>query len=707
MSQIDPTREKRVSKDTPKSAQYKEGIAADKKRREASQQKKDLKAQGVGSALPASRKATAAAETAAEESSDEEFNATMAEIRAEEARVDALQAKLAMRDSLCMKNLRVLDEEELQRLWAMGEKDKSKETEKAKAKAKAKAKLKAKVQAKEQVPAASGDSNSKACYLFYVQAMGPAQKIGAPLSALSPVERASKRKRSSSSTPKPSKSAKVKKSQNSKTPQSDAHTDGASTEEESDTDGSGKDKDDSETEEEEEDDNDTKSKKTGKGKAGRGKTKDFTGKVKKMVDLTTIRVCAKLAVSGMFCSPCDRKAIVNRCWVRAAEELGVDYCSLKYKLRKAHRQSIRDRVNSFRSRICDRLRSAIASTYNLLVEGRTPQEAEEHVAGLLPNVLHTKVGAEKGLGHFQHDFLQCAMFEAYYTGNNPIGIVYSKWFDPMPLEAIALTRWVIKNHESGNYVSSNRMTFEKLREYYDELMESLQAFQAGIQSERCDVVRKAFFVQSMERAGHPVIKQEVKPVVTTLVNSDFAEDIPTTEELKILGLGVTNPCRTSEAPCRQSLAKFSRSSSLSNNSPLPNRNRSSPELDFSTTDIGGSTRSERSSSVLLDFEEESGSREGTPTPQTCITTVASQSKPLANQADNEDDDKEEELEEAPSSDEEATQPPPKKQKTTKSTGLVEKLVASLQKSGKPTPAAAKEAGKFKITLGTKSNKSQG
>ncbi|CAE6522047.1 unnamed protein product, partial [Rhizoctonia solani] len=563
MSQIDPTREKRVSKDTPK----KEGIAADKKRREALQQKKDLKAQGVGSALPASRKATAAAETAAEESSDEEFDATMAEIRAEEARVDALQAKLATRDSLRMKNLRVLDEEELQRLWAMGEKDKSKETEKAKAKAKAKAKSKAKVQAKEQVPAASGDSNSKACYLFYVQAMGPAQKIGAPSSALSPVERASKRKRSSSSTPKPSKSAKVKKSQNSKTPQSDAHTDGASTEEGSDTDGLGEDKDDSETEEEEEDDNDTKSKKTGKGKAGRGKTKDFTGKVKKMVDLTTIRVCAKLAVSGMFCSPRNRKAIVNRCWVRAAEELGVDYRSSKYKLRKAHRQSIRDRVNSFCSQIRDRLRSAIASTYNLLVEGQTPQEAEEHVAGLLPNVFHTKVGAEKGLGHFQHDFLQRAMFEAYYTGNNPIGIVYSKWFDPMPLEAIALvcavTRWVIKNHKSGNYVSSNRMTFEKLREYYDELMESLQAFQAGIQSERCDVVWKAFFVRSMERAGHPVIKQEVKAVVTTLVNSDFAEDIPTAEELKILGLGVTNPRRTSEAPRRQSLAKFSRSSSLS------------------------------------------------------------------------------------------------------------------------------------------------
>ncbi|KAG8681109.1 hypothetical protein FRC11_001551, partial [Ceratobasidium sp. 423] len=315
-----------------------------------------------------------------------------------------------MRDALHMKKLWLMDKEELQKLWDAGETSKPNLKEKVKEKTKA----------NEMVPA-SNPSGSK------VQAIGPAKKILATSSALSPVECASaKHKHPSPSTSKPQKS----KSQS---------------EEDSDSEGEDKDKDkdedkeESETEGEDEEDGSGKlTKKPSKGNAGCGKTKDFTGKVKKMVDFATIRLCAKLSTTGMFCSPDEYKVLVNKCWVRAADEYCVDYRSSKYKIWKAHRQMIRNWVNSFHSRIQDRLRSAIARTYQLLGEGRTPKEAEEHVAGLLPNVFHTKVGAKKGVGHFQHDYLQDTIFEAYYTSNNPIRLAYSKLFHPMPLKAISL-----------------------------------------------------------------------------------------------------------------------------------------------------------------------------------------------------------------------------------------------------------------------------
>ncbi|KAG8686631.1 hypothetical protein FRC11_008660, partial [Ceratobasidium sp. 423] len=196
MSQADHPREKRVSKDTPGIAQYKESIAMDKKHREAAQHKKDLKVQGVGSTIPASHKVTVLTEMAVDELSDEEFDVIQAEIQAEEAHVNALQAKLATHDALCMKKLRLMDEEELQKLWDAGETGKPNLKEKAKEKMKV----------KEKVPA-SNPSGSK------VQAMGPAKKILATSSALSPVEHASaKCKRPSPSTSKPQKSKVPSKS---------------------------------------------------------------------------------------------------------------------------------------------------------------------------------------------------------------------------------------------------------------------------------------------------------------------------------------------------------------------------------------------------------------------------------------------------------------------------------------------------------------
>ncbi|KAJ1299551.1 hypothetical protein OPQ81_007345 [Rhizoctonia solani] len=602
MSQVDPSQEKCVTKDTSGILQYKESIAANKKRREAAQHKKDLKAQG----------------TAADESSDEEFDTVQAEIQAEEAR-----------------KLRLMDEDELQKLWDKGEKEKSK----------------AKVKAKAKVTETSSSSGSK------VQAMGPAQKILATSAALSPDKRALLKRKQSSPSPKPKKS---KSSGRSSTLVQDHTKEGAKCqltqlpklEQDSDSEDKNEIKDGSNTEGEDEDEdeegededsNHKSTKTTVKKKAGRGKMKDFTGKVKKMVDYTTIHVCAKLLVSGMFCLPHEYKATVNKCWVWAADEYKVDYQAPKYKIQKAHRQLIRNRVNSFHSRICDRLKLAIASTYELLIVRRTPVDAQKHIASLLPNVFHTKVGAKKGTRHFQHDYLQDAVFEAYYTGNNPIGLTYSKWFNPMPLE--------------GNCLAKG------------------------------------------------------------LKDDDFAEDIPTVEELKILGLSNNKQFQSSKPPDSQLQESLACPSSLSSNSHPQNSKDSlsgtlphSQSRTIASAGASSATCTNCSSSVTLDYEEETGSCESTPTPQALTPAVRNRPKSAANQTKDSEDDKDKEDDEevkdnASSDDDMDSQPPPKKQKTKGASSLLGKLVAPGKKSAKPSLAAALEAGKFKISSGGKSGKS--
>ncbi|CUA69804.1 hypothetical protein RSOLAG22IIIB_08731 [Rhizoctonia solani] len=702
-------KDKRTRKDTPAIAQFRESVAQGNKRREKSDYNKELKAQGVGSTVPASRRASQAAtqptgDDLGELSADEEFDATLAEIQAEEARVNALRAKIAERDGRRFKDLKVMDEAELQQLWDTGGKRKE--------------------VVKPAPPARPQTSTSS------VQIAGPSQRVlTAPTRA--PKERSStKRKRSTTPVSPESKQATTKTKRGPKSSRSSKKSEADETSEgtnDSDSDAhnksrsdSGSEKDGGSDSEGESVENDRRSEKaSGSGKKARGKTSDFTGKIKKMVDYTTVRVCAKLASTGMFCSAQEYKSIVKRCWARAAAEYGVDHRKPKYALDKKHKQAIRSRVNSFRSRIRDRLRASIANVYKLLVDDRlSPEEAKRRTKRWFPHGFHTKDGAPRGTGHFQHEYLQDAVFETFYTGHNPVGIVYAKWFDPMPLEAIALVcaviRWVIHQHETGKYVKA-RMSFEKLREYYEELMDSLTAFKAGKQAERCEWVQETLHVVSMERAGCSVIEEGPKPVDTALQEDDFAEDKPTADELKLIShrrrsnkhqATPTHPNRRTDKEPTSATSPAQSSTHDNNLPPLsgpPSQRSSVAPIRNSTLD--DSPRVEplrtRYSSVSLDHEEMEDSRELTPTPPSRSkpkhpSKATSQVEPDEEEGEEDTETEEEAQEESDGSEEdgeEATEsqaPPNKKQKTTPSTG-------SGKKTGKPTPVAARASGTLTVS----------
>ncbi|GAB1527814.1 hypothetical protein RhiTH_011002 [Rhizoctonia solani] len=220
------------------------------------------------------------------------------------------------------------------------------------------------------------------------------------------------------------------------------------------------------------------------------------------------------------------------------------------------------------------LKPAIASMYKLLAEGRTANEAKEYIQSLFLHAYHTKVGTPPGTRHFQHSFLEEAIFKLYYTGNNPVGIAYEKWFNPMPLEAIGFVEW----------------------------------------------------------AGCSVLKEQPKLAKTTLQEDNFAKDIPTAEELKFLVQGLlhghTAPknagnCLKNLAPSPTNRSNTAQSQTTSQPSSLP-----PPSSPDGANAADGANLWERSSSVSLDHKESKDKRKTTPTlaVQTCIATEDKEDK---------------------------------------------------------------------------------
>ncbi|KAG8700855.1 hypothetical protein FRC11_012613, partial [Ceratobasidium sp. 423] len=246
----------------------------------------------------------------------------------------------------------------------------------------------------------------------------------------------------------------------------------------------------------------------------------------------------------------------------------------------------------------------------------------------------------------------------------------------MPLEAIALIKWVIIQHETGKYVKI-KMTFEKLREYYGELMDSLKAFQTGKQAKR-------------ERAGCPIHEEDVKSAENVLAESDFAEDVPTAEELKLIARRSVKPCNPPQPADDKS------DQDITSPRPRPHESPVSAAASPRSDDpVDEPSQRERHSSVSLDHEEPDDSHEDMPTPTTWKRNAITNTNTNVNnqetgQEEGEEDDEEEDADagkEHRSSDDEEdwseAQPPPKKKaKTTTLASFVQKLIIGLVKGGK-------------------------
>jgi hypothetical protein len=145
-------------------------------------------------------------------------------------------------------------------------------------------------------------------------------------------------------------------------------------------------------------------------KSKKPRTNNYTGIPLKLVNTTFNYVCAWLACEGMFPNPVDYDLEIRRCWKTAAAELRVNVN--EYPIDDDHvvcvsfplvmcwiilltLTQIKDRVNSYRGRIRDRVKPPIASVYELASKSGT--ELINHVEWLLQQHFYKKVSNLLGL----------------------------------------------------------------------------------------------------------------------------------------------------------------------------------------------------------------------------------------------------------------------------------------------------------------------
>ena len=174
----------------------------------------------------------------------------------------------------------------------------------------------------------------------------------------------------------------------------------------------------------------------------------------------------------------------------------------------------------------------------------------------------------------------------------------------------------------------------------------------------------------------------------TLQEEDFAEDIPTAEELKLLARGSLRVQKVPQYIEKRSehLARDGVSRSNVPQSQAASQRSSSPPTSPNRPNTANGTGArERCSSVSLDHEESDEERETTPTPAIRNRAATEDAEAKKDGEDGEGDDStSEEEEEEDKSEDEATksQPAAKKQKSDVGSSFLKKLTGSSQKGMK-------------------------
>ncbi|KAG8679979.1 hypothetical protein FRC11_003078, partial [Ceratobasidium sp. 423] len=210
-------------------------------------------------------------------------------------------------------------------------------------------------------------------------------------------------------------------------------------------------------------------------------------------------------------------------------------------------------------------------------------------------------------------------------------------------------------------------TTQVLREYYNETMDLLKAFETGKQGPHCVVV---------EWVGHPVVQEEIPPVDKALHKDNFTKDTLTAEELEMVAQ-LTGKSHSSRKPPNAPLK------SNSSISPAKSHALQSPPPDSNEP---ATTCSSPEGSEL---EQENAA---TPTPATRSYSQVTRNHKITTPLDNDDDSDEEDeggrshnkLSSDSEDDAEQSQAPPKEKSKAKkcSTNLMEKLVTG---SGQKKP----------------------
>ncbi|KAG9076446.1 hypothetical protein FRC06_009501, partial [Ceratobasidium sp. 370] len=269
------------------------------------------------------------------------------------------------------------------------------------------------------------------------------------------------------------------------------------------------------------------------GKSKKAKCSDYKGMWRKLLDMTFKIVCARLGHDGMFPEQQEYDRLIRKSWAAAAKELGVDVG--KYSMDDGHEGCVKRRVGSYRGRVRDRIKPAIANVYKL--SSKSGGRLVKHVQSLQAGAFHklaspsdTISGAQPGVegrsGNYQHPFIAECIYQTFFVGRAPVGISFPELYNPIPIPAIAyvaaVIEFLISQYQDGTFKES-RAEAAAVGELYDTHLPNVELFQE-CRARKCAQYREGLYVYAMKKAGKPVKGHRVERTGPGVLTREDFED---------------------------------------------------------------------------------------------------------------------------------------------------------------------------------------
>ncbi|KAG8724982.1 hypothetical protein FRC09_011010 [Ceratobasidium sp. 395] len=260
----------------------------------------------------------------------------------------------------------------------------------------------------------------------------------------------------------------------------------------------------------------------------------FKGEEGKIVDEAFLQITRLLFLENMCPLGEEYSDFIARGWHAAVTGRGHDISD--WPKTQEHETVLRQRLNSYRGRVRDRVLDVAINTYDLRVgPKRSLEDIKDHAAALLPDAWHTDPEAEaklEGTGGYQHPFLALAIYQAFYRGQKSVGVKCKQDFDVMPISTISficgLTTYLLGRYrEAGFYDTKQKMDITCVRKPAGKHVEALEKFQTDFPKYFLVNVQEGLAYDAKQYAGQAAERRRSKAVVNT---STFARVVELTDE---------------------------------------------------------------------------------------------------------------------------------------------------------------------------------
>ncbi|QRV92733.1 hypothetical protein RhiJN_20751 [Ceratobasidium sp. AG-Ba] len=284
----------------------------------------------------------------------------------------------------------------------------------------------------------------------------------------------------------------------------------------------------------EDDDDDRKTEVSTKQKSDRGKRGDFKGVELELLDLTFSILVSTLFRKVPFPTTQQYTQSIYASWDQACTTLKLS--RQHNPIQKAHKESIRDRINSLRG--C--MRDVMKDLFEVVFGFPSGKYSEEEII--------EKPDAEPGTGWFAHTWVERAICKVFFMGRHPVAVKFPTDWDLIPHRAVAivcgfmmyyLDKWKQGKRPDADLPNGKqrvkRMTYFDIYPFYLKQWSFVKRFRdSPDQRDRCMVLLSDMYNNCLKAAGQTRVATDDESADKDSGANDedeFAMDIPTKEEL--------------------------------------------------------------------------------------------------------------------------------------------------------------------------------